>query len=88
MKKVSKKAITYTDAFKTHVVLELENGKNPKLIFSQAGFDIKVLKERRIKSACDRWRRQYKEGGLGRLRDTRRTQPNVFLNKIYCVLVG
>ncbi|MCF7927131.1 MAG: hypothetical protein K9L74_06125 [Candidatus Izimaplasma sp.] len=33
VKKVSKKAITYTDAFKTHVVLELENGKNPKLIF-------------------------------------------------------
>jgi hypothetical protein len=72
VKKVSAKAITYTDDFKMHVLLELENGKSAKIIFNEAGFDIKALQERRIYSSCNRWKRQYKDGGFGRLRDTRR----------------
>ena len=72
VKKVSNKAITYTDDFKMHVILEIEIGKSAKIIFNEAGFDIKVLQERRIYSACNRWRKQYKDGGFGRLRDTRR----------------
>lgn len=72
VKKVSNKAITYTDEFKRHVVLELEAGKSSKLIFHEAGFDVSVLKERRISGSVYRWMNQYKKGGFGRLRDTRR----------------
>ena len=72
VKKVSNKAITYTDAFKSHVILELESGKSTKLIFHEAGFDVSVLKERRITSSVQRWQKQYSDGGFGRLRDTRR----------------
>jgi transposase InsO family protein len=71
VKKVSNKAITYTDDFKVHVVLELEDGKAPKLIFHEAGLDANVLGMSRIKASCDRWKKQYKEDGVSRLRDTR-----------------
>ena len=72
VKKVSAKAITYTDDFKMHVVLELETGKGAKIIFNEAGFDINILKEQRVYGSCYRWQVQYKAGGFGRLRDTRR----------------
>ncbi|XMB85104.1 IS3 family transposase [Mycoplasmatota bacterium WC44] len=72
VKRVSNKAITYTDDFKSHVVLELEECKPRKLIFKEAGFDIEVLGDSRINKACTRWRTQYKTGGFSRLRDTRR----------------
>lgn len=71
VKKVSNKSITYTDEFKIHTVLELESGKPSKLIFSEAGFDVDMLKERRISCSCNRWKTLYKSGGVSRLRDTR-----------------
>jgi len=74
VKKVSNKAITYTDEFKSHVILELESGKSAKLIFHESGFDISILKESRIDSSINRWKKQYKDGGFGRLRDTRRQE--------------
>ena len=63
VKKVSNKAITYTDEFKVHVILELESGKSAKLIFHESGFNVYVLKERRIKSAVKRWKELYNDGG-------------------------
>ena len=74
VKQVSSKAITYTDEFKVHVILELEAGKSAKLIFHEAGLNTSVLKERRIQSAVRRWKEQYNTGGFGRLRDTRKQE--------------
>jgi hypothetical protein len=69
IKKVSRKAITYTKAFKEHFIAENEQGKLPKQIFTEAGFDIDVVGMSRIKSSAKRWRKQHQR--LEGLKDTR-----------------
>jgi len=50
VKRVSKKAITYSDEFKEKFMLEYEAGKYPTQIFRDAGFDIDVLGKDRIQN--------------------------------------
>jgi len=72
VKKVSNKAITYTDEFKNIFITKNEAGKFPREIFEECGFDIDVLGMKRIKSAGKRWRTAYAVGGAIRLQDTRK----------------
>ena len=70
VKKVSNKAITYTNEFKEIVVFETMNYKKfPRQVFEECGFDIDVIGLKRIENAAYRWRKQYDQGG--RLKDDR-----------------
>lgn len=70
VKKVSNKAITYTNEFKEKVVFETENyQKFPRQVFEECGFDIDVIGLKRIENAAYKWRKQYKK--CGELRDDR-----------------
>lgn len=72
VKSCSFKGITYTDEFKRHFIAENENGKSPKMIFEECGFDQEILGVDRIKSAGKRWRTAYREDGIDGLKDTRK----------------
>lgn len=72
VKKISPKAITYTDEFKLLFIAERSNGKLPINIFRDAGFDVDIIGNHRIWCASKRWRDSYiKSGELG-LRDSRK----------------
>jgi putative transposase len=71
VKKISNKAITYTNEFKIHFISEYNNGKSPRLIFKEAGFDINIIGLKRIECASDRWKKAYTENGVLGLDDTR-----------------
>ncbi|MFI3686089.1 HTH domain-containing protein, partial [Vagococcus fluvialis] len=62
VKRVSSSSITYTKEFKELFVLKHSEGQLPHQIFSDAGFDITVLKQRRINTASHRWREKAKQG--------------------------
>lgn len=68
---VSSKGITYTDEFKHLFIEENAEGKLPREIFEQCGFDIDVLGMDRVRAAGKRWRAAYRENGVVGLRDTR-----------------
>lgn len=61
VKKVSSKGITYTDEFKRKFISENKNGKFPRRIFEECGFDIDILGVNRIESAGKRWRSAFVE---------------------------
>ena len=69
IKQVSRKAITYTKAFKEHFITENDKGKLSKQIFIEAGFDVEVIGMSRIQSSGKRWRKQNQR--LEGLKDTR-----------------
>lgn len=72
IKKISNKAITYTDEFKEKVVFETENYKKfPRQVFEECGLDINIIGIRRVENAAFRWRKQYKN--QGELKDTRKS---------------
>jgi len=73
VKSVSEKGITYTDEFKILFIAEYSNGKLPRCIFEDAGFDSEIIGSERIKSSSKRWRKSYRESGELGLRDTRKT---------------
>lgn len=75
VKSVSSKSITYTDEFKRIFVAENENGKLPRQIFEENGFDVEVLGIVRVQRAASRWRTAFNESGVLGLRDTRRDNP-------------
>ncbi|MDD2575766.1 MAG: hypothetical protein PHD47_04805 [Acholeplasmataceae bacterium] len=58
VKKVSEKAITYTEAFKEVFIMEYNNGKPPSIILTEMGFDIRVLGSKRISSLTVRTKKQ------------------------------
>lgn len=62
VKRVSNSSITYTKEFKELFVFKHSEGQSPHQIFSDAGFDISVLKQRRIDTASHRWRQKVKQG--------------------------
>lgn len=68
--KVSEKAITYSEEFKSIFISEYENGLSSRMIFEKYGFPFKILGKRRIDGCSSLWRRQAKrtEG----LSDTRK----------------
>ena len=59
------KRIVYTAEFKKKFIDEYRNGKGPREIFIEAGFDVDALGYKRIERASDRWRQAYNEGRLG-----------------------
>ena len=70
VKKVSNKAITYTNEFKEIVVFETMNYKKfPRQVFEECGFDIDVIGLKRIENAAYRWRKRYDQ--CGKLKDDR-----------------
>ncbi|WP_368652526.1 IS3 family transposase [Ornithinibacillus sp. 4-3] len=79
VKAVSKKAITYTDEFKAIAVKEYGEGKFPRQIFEDAGFDIEIVGIERAKSALKRWRTAYQEKGLEGLEDSRNSSSRRLL---------
>lgn len=71
VKSVSSKGITYTEEFKQIFIAENANGKLPRQIFTECGFDIEVIGMKRVESSGKRWRATYRENGVSGLRDTR-----------------
>ncbi|WHX39597.1 IS3 family transposase [Mesobacillus sp. AQ2] len=71
VKSVSSKGITYTDEFKELFIAQNEQGKTPREIFDECGFDEEVIGIGRIRSSGKRWREAYRKNGLLGLRDTR-----------------
>ncbi|WP_180703186.1 IS3 family transposase [Romboutsia ilealis] len=72
VKKVSSKGITYTDEFKKIFIDENCNGKLPRIIFEECGFNIDIIGMQRVKSSANRWRTAFKNGGAAKLTDTRK----------------
>ena len=72
VKKVSEKAITYSDDFKRLFIEDYLKGKSPKEIFSEAGFNTELLGQKRYEQAAYRWLKAYKSDGIIGLRDTRK----------------
>ena len=72
VKAVSMKGITYTDEFKRIFIAAHEQGKFPRAIFEDHGFDINILGMSRIKSSDIRWRAAYGKHGICGLDDTRK----------------
>ena len=72
VKNVRTKGITYTEEFKKIFISEHSNGKFPRQIFEECGFDINILGMQSAHSASKRWRKSYKEDGVVGLSDIRK----------------
>lgn len=71
IKKISNKAITYTDEFKMKLLKETENYKKfPQEVFRECGINPEIMGDRRIDNCAYRWRKQYKT--TGEIKDTRK----------------
>lgn len=71
VKNISNKSITYTNEFKIHFIAEYNNGKTPRQIFNEAGFNIDIIGTKRIECASSRWRKAYEKSGVLGLDDSR-----------------
>ncbi len=69
--RISDKSITYSDEFKRHFVEEYLQGKLPRVIFEESGFDVDIIGCKRYEQAAARWIRSYNKDGIVGLRDTR-----------------
>ncbi|WP_233711205.1 IS3 family transposase [Lederbergia citrisecunda] len=72
-KSVSSKGITYSDEFKRILIAETENGKTPRQVFEDHGFDVELIGIVRVHKAAYRWRKAFKESGVFGLQDARTT---------------
>jgi len=72
VKNVSNKGITYTEEFKRVFIEKYEQGSIPSIIFTECGFDIRVLGKDRYQSAGKRWRAAYNKNGELGLADLRK----------------
>ena len=59
---VSKSNLRFTMDFREMFIRELQSGKKAREIFAEAGYDVSVLGESRIKSASHRIRKEFKVG--------------------------
>ena len=57
VKNVTDKSITYTEEFREYFINQYNLGKSPKEIFKEAGFDINILGNKRIKSNTNRFKK-------------------------------
>lgn len=71
VKRVSEKAITYTDEFKHQAIEQSEKGLMSTEIFDWAGFELSIIGRKRAQNSLDRWKRSYKDAGVMGLRDRR-----------------
>jgi transposase len=69
---VTSTLITYTDEFKRIFIAEDRDGKLPREIFRDHGFDVDLLGGSRIRKAAYRWRKAYKKQGIDGLNDARK----------------
>lgn len=69
--KVSELSITYTNKFKHFFIEEYLQGKLPREIFENAGFDLDMIGKKRYEQAAGRWIRSYRKDGILGLKDTR-----------------
>jgi len=89
VKNVSSKGITYTDEFKRLFIAENEDGKFPRQIFEECGFNIDILGLNRVQSCGKRWRAAFRRNGVTQLQDTRkfntgrRTEKNLSIEEKY-----
>lgn len=79
---VDETRIFYTTEFKVLFIKEYLAGKKPKQIFREAGFDVKMLGDKRIERATARWRELYEANGFEAFeeeqnRAVRRSKKNV-----------
>ncbi|MDO5539545.1 MAG: hypothetical protein Q4F83_05665 [Eubacteriales bacterium] len=66
---VSEERVVYSDEFKRRFMKEYLEGKKPKQIFQDAGFDPAILGSKRIERAGARWRESFASGTLGDFQD-------------------
>lgn len=71
-KSVTTKGIKYTDEFKEIFIAENKNGKPPRQIFEENGFDVEVVGIVRVNRAASRWRAAYSKFGVLGLKDKRK----------------
>lgn len=57
VKNVTDKSITYTEEFREYFINQYKQGKLPKEIFKEVGFDINILGNKRIKSNTKRFKK-------------------------------
>ncbi len=62
--KCSEKAITYGNAFKIKAVKQYKDGKSSRDIFTEAGFDIRVIGKDRPKEQMKQWNKIVRIKGL------------------------
>ena len=79
--RVSDNRITYTRAFKVHLVDEYRKGKRPTQIFREAGFDTKVLGSKRIERAAANWKKTYVRNTLYLDKDVQFVQEDIRIGK-------
>ena len=72
VKRVSERAITYTDAFKNPFIDEYLIGKLPRQILIKNSFDVDVIGINRIEQSAYRWKKASENNGLIRLTDSRK----------------
>ncbi len=65
VEKVQGNRIEYSEEFKKLFVKEYFSGKKPRVIFEDAGFDVRVLGNKRIERCSARWRELNASGNLG-----------------------
>ena len=63
--------IRYALSFSPYID-ENGNGKLPRIIFEECGFNIDIIGMQRVKSSASRWRTAFKNGGAIKLTDTRK----------------
>lgn len=81
VKNATAKGITYTNEFKLQFMAEYQNGKPPRKIFKDAGFNLEIIGGKRIDCASLRWRKAYADRGVLGLEDTRTINSGRTLNR-------
>lgn len=66
--KCSEKAITYRNAFKVKAVTQYKEGKSSKDIFTEAGFNLRMIGKDNPKEHLKQWNKIVKTKGLEHLR--------------------
>lgn len=59
VKIVTDRTIQYTPEFKLQAVKQNQSGKGPAEIFTEAGFDLKMIGLKKAQSALGRWRKTF-----------------------------
>jgi len=76
--KCTSKYIIYRPEFKLAAVKKYFNeGHSPRMIFREAGFDLKILGVERADDSLLRWRRIYQSRGAKGLRERQKVKPKI-----------
>jgi transposase len=75
--KCSDKAITYSKDFKLLAVQKYMDGKIPREIFREAGFDLRVIGKDSYNGSLTRWNRSLRTTGLNNLQTEARGRKSI-----------